>query len=379
LPDLTLVLLGAGNSTRFAAETKKQWLWIENEPLWLFLANKFVKLLNIKNIIIVANKQDINYMKNFADFTFVEGGQERQDSLKNALEFVKSKYVMVSDIARVCLDDNLIKRLLQKRGESDIIVPYLNATDTIHYQNRYINRDEIKIIQTPQLSKTAILKKALQNKKLFTDDSSAILDMGGNVTYVQGSSKATKLTYQEDLEKLKCLKPPSKDIFIGTGYDVHPFKEGRKMYLGGVLFDVPYGFKAHSDGDVLIHALMDALLGGIGYGDIGELYPDNDNRYKNADSKTLLKDVVKFIKSVGFEIINTDITIMAQKPKITPYKNSIKSTLAKIVKIPIQKINIKATTTEGLGFIGRSEGVAVQATVNLKYFDWMSLTGKEEV
>jgi len=373
LPDLTLILLGAGNSTRFGAKVKKQWLWINNEPLWLFLANKFKKLLNINNIIIVANESELNYMKNFADFTFIGGGNERQISLYNALKHVQSKYVMVSDIARVCLDEKLLKRLLENMDKSDIVVPYLLATDTIHYMGKYIDRDEVKIIQTPQISKTEILKKALQNEKLFTDESSAVLDFGGSITYVEGSQKATKLTYLNDLNKIECLTSPSKDIFSGIGYDVHPFENGKKMYLGGVCIDVPYGFKAHSDGDVLIHALIDALLGAIGYGDIGELFPDNDKKYKNADSKELLKNVIDFIKRTGFDIINIDITIIAEKPKITPYKRDIKTMISNIVKIPMQKVNIKATTNEKLGFIGRGEGVGVQVITNVKYFDWTTL------
>ncbi len=373
MPDLTLILLGAGNSTRFNHRIKKQWLWIEDKPLWLFVTKNFEKYINFKEIIVVASQDELNYMKNFADYTFVEGGNERQISLKNALNKVKSKHVLVSDIARVCIDETILQNLLKYIKDADIVVPALKATDTIHFKGNPIDRDQIKLIQTPQLSKTEILKKALSTDKIFTDDSSAIHSIGRKVKYIEGSKKALKLTHKEDLNYLECIKPPSKESLCGIGFDVHPFEKDRAMYLGGIKIDVPYGFKAHSDGDVALHALIDALLGAIGYGDIGELFPDSSKIYKDIDSKELLKKVVSFIDKVGFEIINTDINIIAQKPKITPYKNKMKKAISNILKIPKYKVNIKATTTEKLGFIGREEGVAVQAIASVRYFDWSCL------
>jgi 2-C-methyl-D-erythritol 4-phosphate cytidylyltransferase/2-C-methyl-D-erythritol 2,4-cyclodiphosphate synthase len=142
------------------------------------------------------------------------------------------------------------------------------------------------------------------------------------------------------------------------------------MFLGGVFIDCGYGFKAHSDGDVLLHSLTDALLGAAGAGDIGEFFPDTDMAYEGIDSKILLEQIVQFITNIGFEIVNIDITIVAQKPKITPYKEQIKGTIQKIVQIKPNFINIKATTAEKLGFIGREEGVAVISNATLKYYDW---------
>ena len=142
------------------------------------------------------------------------------------------------------------------------------------------------------------------------------------------------------------------------------------MYLGGVKLPYDYGFKAHSDGDVLLHSLIDALLGAVGAGDIGEFFPDNDPKYKNIDSKELLKYILRFIKNVGYEIVNVDITIIAEKPKITPHKQEIKSSLSNLLELSKQFINVKASTSEKLGSIGRAEGVIVQSVVNLKYYEW---------
>ena len=370
MPDLTLVLLGAGKSTRFNKKIKKQWIRIGDDPLWLFISKKFQSFANFNKIIIVADKKEINYMKKFAPYTFVQGGSERQLSLKNALKEVHTKFVLVSDIARVCIKKQLIDNLLSKTDEADSIVPYISVSDTVHYQGKYINRNDIKLIQTPQLSKSSILKNALDTPQIFTDESSAILASGGKVMYVDGSSKAIKLTFFQDLEKLDCIQPPNKDIFTGIGYDVHPFESGKEMFLGGVKLDVPFGFKAHSDGDVAIHALIDAILGAIGAGDIGELFPDSNDKYKNIDSKILLKEVSDFITVTGYEIIHIDLNIIAQIPKISPYKEKIRQTLSMILNIDKIKINIKATTTEELGYIGRKEGLSVQAIASLKYSDW---------
>ncbi len=372
MPDLTLVLLGAGNSTRFNQKFKKQWMRIGEDPLWLFVAKRLQTFADFKQIIVVANKEEIEYMKNFADYKFVPGGKERQISLQNALLQVDSKYVLVTDVARACVQKRVVDDLIENRTKADIIVPYIKVSDTVHYKNSFLDRDKLKLIQTPQLSQTKILKNALNTTEIFTDDSTAILKNGGTVFYVEGDTSATKLTYANDLSKLECLQKPCKDIFTGIGYDVHPFENDKDMFLCGVRIDVPYGFKAHSDGDVAIHAIIDALLGSIGAGDIGELFPDSDNRYKNIDSKILLKKVCNFVSNVGCDIVNIDITVIAQKPKLSDYKKSMRKNISKLLNIPYVKVNIKATTTEKLGFVGREEGVAVEAIANTKYTDWTS-------
>jgi len=260
--------------------------------------------------------------------------------------------------------------LISNIDSADCVVPYLGVSDTVVYGTDTIDRDSIKLIQTPQLSDTKLLKKAINSNIKYTDDSSAIKAIGGNIVYIEGESRARKLTKGEDLSSMDCLNPPSSDSFVGSGFDVHEFEDGKSMYLGGVLIDVDYGFKAHSDGDVLIHALIDSILGAIGGGDIGELFPDSDDTYKGIDSKILLSEVVKLANSVGFEIINSDITIIAQKPKIGEYKKKIRDSIASLLKIEPFLVNIKATTTEKLGFIGRGEGVSVSAITNVKFYNW---------
>ncbi len=370
LSDLTLILLSAGDSNRFGQKVKKQWLRIDLIPLWLFVTNRFKSFYNFEKIIITSNEIELKYMQNFANHTFVKGGKTRQESLQNAIKLVDTKYVMVSDVARCCIDKDMVLRVIDAKEDGDCIVPYLNVSDTIVYNEDTIDRDKIKLIQTPQLSTTSKLKEALNSEILYTDDSSAIKAIGGKVVYVKGSNEAQKVTFFENLKEIKCLKAPSKDIFVGNGFDVHEFSSDTKMKLGGVEIDVNYGFKAHSDGDVLIHSLIDALLGAVGGGDIGEFFPDTDRAYKDINSKILLEKIVSFVHSVGYEITNVDVSIIAQKPKLFNYKIKIKEEIAKLLQIEKYQVNIKATTTEKLGFIGREEGVAVLSTANLKFFDW---------
>jgi len=371
LLDTTLIVLCAGNSTRFALEPKKQWIRCGDIPLWLDVTKRLISYQKFEKIIIVAHQDELKYMQNFTDeVVFVAGGEERQHSLANGLQKVTSKYVMVTDVARCCIPQKVIVDLFENRDKADCIVPYLPSSDTVVYENETINRDDVKLIQTPQLSNTLKLQEAISQERIFTDDSSAIKNIGGSVFYVQGSSKSIKLTFGEELGKVSCLSAPSKDFFVGTGLDIHPFVNGKKMFLGGVEIKSDFGFKAHSDGDVLIHSIIDALLGACGAGDIGEFFPDTDAKYKGVDSKILLEEIVKFIKNVGYTIVNIDVTIVAQVPKINPYKIEIKKSLAALLGLPLYKVNIKATTGEELGFIGRKEGVMVQSVASVKYYDW---------
>lgn len=371
--NVTLIVLCAGNSTRFKHKTKKQWLRIDNEPLWLNVTNKLSTYANFDKIIVTSHKNELNYMKNFSnDFCFVEGGNTRQESIINSLKEVKTTHVMISDVARACIPKSVIIELLENKDNAHCIVPALNVSDTVIYEENTINRDDVKLIQTPQLSNTNKLKQSLNTKTEFTDDSSAIKANNGSIKYIKGSLESKKLTFGDDLESFSCLKAPSNNFFTGTGFDIHQFEDNKEMYLGGIKLPTSYGFKAHSDGDVLIHSLIDALLGAAGAGDIGEFFPDTDEQYKGIDSTILLENIVEFIYNVGYEIVNVDLTIIAQIPKINPHKDEIKTSISKLLDIGKQFVNIKATTAEKMGFIGRNEGVAVQSIATLKYNNWIN-------
>ena len=370
MSDLSLILLAAGESSRFEHPVKKQWLRIGHDPLWYFVAKKMHNSGLFNRVIVTAHPEEVTFMHTYGEFTVVAGGNSRQESLKRALECVDSTHVMVSDIARACIAPEFLESLIAQRGEADCIVPYLRVSDTVVFHDETIDRDGVKRIQTPQLSNTAALRKALESETEFTDESSAIAAAGGSRCFVEGHDDAHKLTYLSDLRHLPCLTPPSKATLTGNGFDVHAFDDKGEMFLGGVKIDADFGFKAHSDGDVAIHALIDALLGAAGLGDIGMLFPDSDAAYENIDSKILLERTVKRLHQFGYVIVNADITIAAQTPRLSPYKEAMRRTLAGLLHIPPSRMNVKATTTERLGFVGREEGVAVLANASLNYFDW---------
>lgn len=373
--DVSLIILAAGSSSRFEKKAAKQWLRSGELPLWLAVTQKLKAEYPFARCVVTGHPDDLSYMEQFVTgsdaILLVPGGSERQLSLKAAAAEVSSDYVLVTDVARACVDAEQMRRLFDAVKGAECVVPYIGVSDTVLYGDERIERSEVKRIQTPQLSRTAFLKKALEDATLYTDESTLIKAHGGNVVYVEGKEQAAKLTYAADLAALPCIQPPSRDTFVGNGFDVHAFEQGRKMVLCGVTIEeVDYGFKAHSDGDVGIHALIDAILGAAGAGDIGELFPDTDDAFKDIDSKILLEECVRRVSRYGFDIVNVDITIMAQAPRLGGYKTRMKRKIAEVLGIAPFRVNIKATTTEKLGFVGRKEGVAVTATASLKYFDW---------
>ncbi len=369
MSNLTLVLLAAGNSSRFKFPCKKQWLWSGEFPLWIDVLQKFRKMGDFEKVVVVFAKDEVNIAKKYSqECEIAEGGKSREESLRKALKNIKSEYIMVSDIARSCPQPKVIKTLIKNKDKGDCIVPYIDVWDTVVYKNETLKREKVKLIQTPQLSRREILLKALQQNKNFTDERGAIESINGKIIYIKGDVRQRKITTVCDLKYITCLKPPRKKFFNGIGFDIHPFTDGKKMYLGGIEIECGYSLRGHSDADVLIHSIIDSLLGAANFGDIGEFFPDTSSKYKNIDSKILLKEIVSLLNKCGFTIENIDATIIAQKPKISPFKEKMKDNLKKIAKT--KHINIKATTAEKLGFIGREEGIAVLSTATLSLFDW---------
>ena len=413
MKDISLILLAAGDSSRFELPVKKQWLRVGELPLWQYVAQSIARAHPFKKIVIAVNEEDVSYCERLyacslasargesaergtseykfqrklsriecgADerdstnlkFHFVPGGANRQSSLKNALRLVDSELVLVSDVARAQISPGLISSLIRNLGGADCISPYLGVNDTTYLGEDVVKREELRLIQTPQLSRTALLKKALEGSEIFTDDSAAVGSAGGRLEFIKGEVGALKITRASDLAALN-LKPCSRDIFCGTGYDVHALEKGAGIVLGGVQIPCEFALIAHSDGDVAIHALIDAICGAAMLGDIGELFPDSDAKLKGADSKELLREVMRRVRGYGYELVNADITIIAQRPKIGAYKVQMQEVLSEILNCA--RVNVKATTTEGLGFTGRSKGIAAQAAVNLKFYDWQKHAAK---
>ncbi len=404
MKDISLILLAAGDSSRFELRVKKQWLRVGELPLWQYVAQSIARAHPFKKIIIAVNEEDVSYCERLyacslasargesaergtseykfqskqgaigcgsanLKFHFVPGGANRQSSLKNALKLVESELVLVSDVARAQISPELISSLIRNLGDADCISPYLGVNDTTYLGERIVEREELRLIQTPQLSRTALLKKVLEGSEIFTDDSAAVGSAGGRLEFIKGEAGALKITRASDLAALN-LKLCSRDIFCGTGYDVHALEKGAGIVLGGVQIPCEFALIAHSDGDVAIHALIDAILGAAGLGDIGEHFPDTDDKFKGADSAMLLKEAYRLVQSVGFELINADVTVIAEKPKLSKFKSAMEINIANALNLTPSRINVKATTTEKLGFTGRGEGIAATASASLKFYDW---------
>lgn len=400
---MSLIVMAAGESSRFRQDcrVKKHWIRANGKPLWLFVADSLNARYKFAHTIITANADEIAYMRRFCGYEIVCGGNSRQKSLENALMRVHSEFVAISDAARFGLDFSVLDNLFGlDLSEIDCAIPTLGVADTAFLEEngkkRYINRNAIKLVQTPQISRVSALKEAFKLGD-FSDESSAINALGGKIACVEGSPKMHKLTHFSDLARIvahlgdsresmhfgresnansfganllnrdsRCDSRESCANLIGYGFDVHRFCKGDEITLCGVKIKCEFGIEAHSDGDVAIHALMDAILGAIGADDIGEWFPPNDSRFRGADSCELLKKVVDFARGVGFEMINADIMILAETPKIMPFKDAMSEKISAILEIPKNRINIKATTAEKLGAIGRKEGICAKAVVSVK-------------
>ncbi len=316
----------------------------------------------------------------------VAGGSERTDSVKNALAIAGSDgYIAVHDGARPFAGQEVFERTLkaaQKTGAAIAAVPVKNTIKVIDgggYVESTPQRSTLQAVQTPQIFKAELLQRAYSSENLqgaaVTDDASLVERLGVKVAVAEGSYENIKITTPEDLllaEKICAdrgmvmqteIKMPQ--FRVGTGYDVHRLTENRKLILCGV--EVPYelGLDGHSDADVAVHALMDALLGAAGLGDIGKHFPDTDERFKGADSMKLLEHVLKLLKERCWHVNNADVTIIAQRPKLAGFIPAMRDNLANAMNLEADAVNVKATTTEKLGFTGRGEGIAAEAAVSL--------------
>jgi 2-C-methyl-D-erythritol 4-phosphate cytidylyltransferase/2-C-methyl-D-erythritol 2,4-cyclodiphosphate synthase len=316
------------------------------------------------------------------------GGAQRQDSVMNGLEYLAPRvqaddWILVHDAARPCLSaadlSALIDTLEKNQGgaaaDMSGVVLAAPIVDTIKRETadglETVDRTGLWRALTPQVFAYAKLRQALQEAadagQAVTDEAQAMQRLGVRAALVPGSPFNIKVTRAEDLEMAAAILKmgESSQMRIGQGVDVHAFGAGDHVILGGVRIAHAQGIIAHSDGDVVIHALCDALLGAMGDGDIGQHFPDSDPRYRGADSRVFLRAVAERMKSAGLHLVNADITVLAEAPRIGAHRGAMAANLAQDLRVAPTAINIKATTTERLGSIGRKEGIAAMASVLL--------------
>jgi 2-C-methyl-D-erythritol 4-phosphate cytidylyltransferase/2-C-methyl-D-erythritol 2,4-cyclodiphosphate synthase len=305
---------------------------------------------------------------------FTNGGETRQESVRLGLEVLVASepdLVLVHDAARPILPSAVIERLLDALLEKPGAIPVLPVADSLAHAEHAdglevmgapARREDLRRVQTPQafrFPEILAAHRAWEGPTTAGDDAQVAQAAGLQIVLVEGDEALHKLTYASDFAS---TAPP---IRVGTGYDVHRLEAGEELWLCGVRIDHTHGLSGHSDADVAIHALVDAMLGAVGRGDIGQHFPPSDPQWKGAASDRFLAHAGKLVAEAGYALGNADVTIICEAPKIGPHRDGMRARLAEILSVDPSLISVKATTTEKLGFTGRSEGIACQAAVSL--------------
>ena len=385
---------GRGNRFNNGEGIPKQYMSLAGVPMLRHSILAFLNHPKIDDVICVIHPEDMNLYEEAAAgldlLNPVFGGETRQASIRFGLEALRDygpDKVLIHDGVRPFVSKRIINGILEKLETHPAVIPAVAVEDTLKkYSDGKIEwtleRENLWRAQTPQgFIFEDILNSHIAFKDLnFTDDSALNEYAGIPVAIVPGSQNNFKITTQDDFERAKrtismLIKSVKEENRCGTGFDVHAFRDRQKdennlIRLCGVDVEFDRKIDAHSDGDVGIHALIDALLGAIGAGDIGEHFPPSEAKWKNIDSREMLKIVKYLLIKKGATILNIDITLICEKPKISKLKNKMAEELAQVLGISRSRVNVKATTTEKLGFLGREEGIAAQAVASI----WIAVT-----
>ena len=363
------ILLAAGQSKRFKSNKLKQFTLYKNKPIYEHSLNRAIKSNLFKYIIIVTNNVNILNNKNLKNIKIIKGGKERSDSSLLALKYLrkfKPKNVLIHDAARPNFSTNLMKKILSKLKNNKAVIPYVSSVDSIKYNLNgeiyNLNKKNALLTQTPQGFRYKDLYNiARENKKKVQDEASLFIEKNFKVNFIKGEVENSKITYNKDIK--------FSNIFYGIGFDVHRLVPGRKMYLGGLKIKSKLGTLGHSDGDPVLHAVTDAILGACKMGDIGQKFSDKNNKFKNIRSTILLKKVINEVKNKNYLLNGIDINIITQTPKISKYKNKISKSISTICDILPSQINIKGKTTEKLGLIGKEKAIACEVIISVTKYD----------
>lgn len=367
------ILVAAGTGTRFGAEQPKQFALLNGKPVIRHSAEALARFVCALQP--VGDPALIGpALQGLSSLPVVPGGATRQDSVRAGLEALQAHaldVVMVHDAARPHIPQGTIESLLEAVRKSAGAIPAAPVADTLKFVEegtivRTIPRDKLFRAQTPQAFRFNVLLSAHRAGLTgSTDDASLLEAVGETVAIVPGSDDNIKLTYPDDLVRLERIMSPLLLPRVGTGFDVHAFQEGRPLFLCGVEIPHDKGLAGHSDADVGIHALCDAIYGALAEGDIGRHFPPSQATWKDADSARFLVHAAERIAARGGRLVNADVTLICERPKITPHAAAMTDRLALLLGVRPTAISVKATTTEKLGFAGRGEGIAAQAAVCL--------------
>lgn len=377
---IVAIIVAGGTGERLAAHIPKQYLPLNNKAIISHTIEKFKSISQISHIIAVINPDHKQLFKeatkNLNDIEIVYGGNERWKSAKNGV-IAAGKYqptkILIHDANRPFVSSDTILKTIDALDHYSGAIAGMPVFDTIkqvenNIIRKTIDRSKLVAVQTPQGFKYNDLIDAYErDQELFITDDASILEEKKDLVIIPSASTNFKITTEEDYRRAMAMF--TKEIRTGMGFDAHKFSEEQAsgfIMLGGVKIEHPQNMLAHSDGDVLIHAVVDALFGAIGVGDIGLHFPPSDNKWKGADSSIFLLEAKRLIAEKNAKIINIDVTVICEKPRISPYREEIQIRLAHLLEIDANRINIKGTTTEKMGFTGRGEGIAVQSVANVE-------------
>ena len=370
------LIVAAGRGSRAGGAEPKQWQRVTGKPVIDHTLERFTKNSRIDRIMVVLHQDDMDLLKS-TDCEVTQGGASRDASVRNGLDALAANppdQVLIHDVARPALGDDVIERVLDALEDYPAAAPGLPVTDALwRGANGTVtggcSREGLYRAQTPQgFHFDAILKAHHANNAPAADDVEVARRAGLEVAIVDGDERNLKITRSEDFARAALALKGSHmtDIRLGNGYDVHAFEPGNEVILCGVPVAHTAQLKGHSDADVAMHAITDALYGAIAEGDIGRHFPPSDPQWKDAASAVFLSHAAELVRARGFEISNIDCTIVCELPKIGPHAAAMQANLAKIIDIEQTRISVKATTSERLGFTGRQEGIAAIATAALQ-------------
>lgn len=388
-PFLAGVIIPAGGiGSRINQPQPKQFLPLAGVPILVRSCRAFLALDAIRWLVVAAPADhyqatiDLLHLHlNAAQIErllFTPGGQTRQDSVRAGLKRLPTEValVLVHDAARPLVDQATIVRCLEGAAHHGAVIAAVPVKDTLKQVSgsdtieKTVDRSGLWQAQTPQAAKRALLELAFvaadRQQFVGTDEASLLEAAGIPVRIVEGSERNLKITRPEDLQVAESLLHEELIMKIGHGFDAHRLVEGRKLILGGVTVPSELGLDGHSDADVVVHALVDAMLGALGAGDIGRHFPDTDPQYRGIDSLLLLAQVQQLAETRGYGLANADLTLVCQRPRLAPYLDEMEANLARCCRVSPSAINIKATTTEKMGYTGRGEGIAAHAVVLLR-------------
>jgi 2-C-methyl-D-erythritol 4-phosphate cytidylyltransferase/2-C-methyl-D-erythritol 2,4-cyclodiphosphate synthase len=372
------LIVAAGDGVRSGQNLPKQYARIAGRAVLTHAIDALIGHPAIDSVqIVIGRGHDSLYAEAIGDRALpapVQGGATRRDSVIAGLEAIDADIVLIHDAARPFLPPEVIDRLLAALTDSDGAVPALPVADTLARGDSSalgdtVARDGLYRIQTPQtFARADILAahRAWDEAREATDDAQVARAHGLSVAIVEGDAMLDKLTYAADFAQAADRMRPAMISRSASGYDVHAFSEGSGVWLGGLLIPHNRALAGHSDADVALHAIVDALLGTISAGDIGSHFPPSDSRWRGAASEIFVRHARDLVVAAGGIIDHVDLTIVCEAPKIGPHREAIRTRIAALLDVPIAHVSVKATTTEKLGFTGRSEGIAAQAIATVR-------------